>query len=583
MPRIPQYSTSVPVRSVAPITGLQPARIENPIPGAIGQLGQVIGNIGEMIYKRELQHQEEDKKVFLLSDATDTEKGLLTIDTKIAEAKTPDDIINIYQDDFKNFKKQKLEGNSLALENISKDTALGKRIHQIGGFTEDEIATYKLKLSNAFDHYDAKLSKIVAEARDTRGVQIAQDATNTVILGWIDGIYTHKEVKEIITEAYFDSNVKNASIHIANEIQKATITYLNDAFDKEKTDVIDAFNKGVFNKDLMGSAGDKGELNHFRDLETSLVRVRKSDERQVEADRKGALIESGLAEVETKESGFVEKFINHKLTEKDLLMSKPINFSQLPSQVQNRWNSTIEKFTGLLEARRREPDTRINPYDNKNTDMTFFTKKLGQAINGEIKPDDPSIQPQPFKLGIGHSKIIKEAIEGKFEDVQGFLKREIKNGRARILKGIAGQIGMFDPLSVKNANNFESAMMERVSKAKNKDEMNEMLTPESSKYIGDELVERFTPTIQEMKEYAIKSQKSMKGNIRQEGETIQQFDERKKKNKPESKTVDDVISKNKAIDTINTWNAKPENKNKKIIMNDENIRKTIEYQQRKGR
>ncbi len=63
----------------------------------------------------------------------------------------------------------------------------------------------------------------------------------------------------------YAGKVKNENIVIANEIQRATVDYLNDAFDKGNIAVIDAFNKGEFNKELMGSTGDRSSINQFRD------------------------------------------------------------------------------------------------------------------------------------------------------------------------------------------------------------------------------------------------------------------------------------------------------------------------------
>jgi hypothetical protein len=326
MPRIPVYESNILPKSTITQTGLQPARIDNPIPQAIAEIGQTIGNIGEMIYKRELQHREEDKKVYLLDKATTIETALSDFHTKIAEAKSPDEIINIYND-FSDYKKQSLDKNNLSLENISNDTPLDKRMHQIGGFTSDEIATYQLNLIRAFNNYDAKLAAITATARDTRAVQAGQATTNIATLGWIDGVLTRDQVKAKIVDAY--SFVKNAPIHIANEIQRTTVTYLNDAFDKENIDIINAFNKGAFNKDLMGATGDHGLINQLRDRSTKV---------QNEID-----INNKYNQVKTKYGNDFEKAMQDVRNDKSLPLSQQKSVLAILRTEQNDYDESINK------------------------------------------------------------------------------------------------------------------------------------------------------------------------------------------------------------------------------------------------
>ncbi len=608
MPKIPQYESRIPVKSIAPTTGLQPARMESPVPQAIGQLGQVIGNIGEIVYTRAKQQQAEFAKIFdvevenkLITEHREDELTIMKSEG-IDSLAAYDQLIKRHDES-----KKKLSDYLKGGEDTFGFGYLGERVRQNLSEEDktliiDNVNQYFLKRQSAFN---GKLATAYQYIKNEGKFKMVEGMT----VALTDGT-------TILEQALVEVDKNAIKLNLSYEdkravIQTLTKTALEKGLDDENPQMVMDIKAGKYNDEL----GDEKLIDYFRDKakvvgESIMIEStynegkvifghnfeawKKSvqEDNKLSADiKKGIITKIGLDERIYEDEIKTNSKKEYGILQKSLYENKYKNLKSFRNAVLSAQylepRGDYGKHSILTEAEHwfNDPDLRqTNPYDNKHTDMGYFSKMMGKALSGEIKPDDEDIQPKPFKLGIGHSKIIQEAAEGKYKDVEGFLKREIKNGRARILKGIAGQIGMFDPLSVRKANEYESALTETISKAKNKEEMKEMLTPESPKYIGDELVERFTPTIQDMKEDAIKSQKRLKGNVRQEGETIQQFEDKKKKGKTDVKPSDaDAVLRGKAIDALNNWNAKPENKNKKIKINDENIRKTIEYQREKGR
>ncbi|MFZ2937652.1 MAG: hypothetical protein WA066_02985 [Candidatus Omnitrophota bacterium] len=229
---------------------------------ALGNVGKAIGQLGQAIFVRAEKQKQEDKQAYLLEDASKTELNLLQLTKNMEEAKTYDEVFDTYSA-FNEYKNQVLDKNYLSLDNIDTETSLGKRIRQLNGFTDNEKIAYQNHLVSTLNSYDSKLSSIVAGARDTRNVEIGQKVKNTSTLAWINGTATREQVREAITVGF--STAKNASVHIAEGMKEATIDYLQDAFDKGKIDIINAFNKGEFNQDLMGATGDKNAINFFRD------------------------------------------------------------------------------------------------------------------------------------------------------------------------------------------------------------------------------------------------------------------------------------------------------------------------------
>lgn len=265
MPTIPIGRSQISsIDSPLPTTGLSPGQAIDPLGKAIGDIGNTIGNIGEVIYKRVQVQQTEDKKIFALDYNTKIEKTALSFATRFEEEPDPEKQLGIFQE-FTQFHKNTIDDkkNGLSLDNISPDTPMGKRMTQIGGFSEDELKLNQLQLSSKLEHYYLKYAGVAADARNTLIVQSGQDVTNTVTLGLMQGFYTPDEAKVAIASAF--QGAKNAPVLIKNEIQRSTIDYLNNAFDKGDQGVINAFNKGVFNQDLLGAAGDKGQINIFRD------------------------------------------------------------------------------------------------------------------------------------------------------------------------------------------------------------------------------------------------------------------------------------------------------------------------------
>ena len=425
MPRIPTYQAQIPVKSGVPTIGLQPAYADTAIPQAIGQVGKAIGQVGkefesiaDMVYKREIQRREEDRKVFLLQDATEKEQQALEVGKAIDEAANPDDKINIYNT-WKTSLKDALDPQRFSLENIGDDTPLKQRIKQTGGVPENEILSYQARLTNALGHFDAKYAGLIVDATQTRNVMVADAKTNTSLEALLDGTIDFDKIKADIVDAY-STTVKNPQIHIAKKIQQVTEVFLEKAFDEGRQDIINEFNKGTYNKELIGLDGDKNKINHFRDLEKLLVKAKKIDDRQAETDKKNAFIESGLQDVEIKEDMISDKYINRTLTLKDLIMNKPKNFDKLPSQVQNRWNSTAEKFTGLLESRRKESERKAEK-EQKSPDARvyndLFTRALTDWSNNNI----------PREAKLSESDINDFIISGEIKPKQGEKLKAVLN------------------------------------------------------------------------------------------------------------------------------------------------------------
>lgn len=384
MPRIPTYQANIPVKSGNVETGLRMTDATPIAEYALGHLAQAFDFAGDTaqavadaVYKRELKSREEDKKVYALDDATKAEQEALEVGKQIDEAPDPDTKITIYNA-WKKRLEEIMKPDRFSIDKIGDNTPLQQRIKQTGGFTENEVVEMQARLANTLGHYDARYAKLIVDAKQTRNVQIAQGKTTTSLLGLLDGVKTLDEVKADIVDAY-GTTVQNPQVHIAEEIKRVTIDYLNDAFRKENNDVIEQFNKGFYNKDLMGAEDDKGAIEHFNVLNKELTRAEKIDKKQAELEAKNEMLELAYGQIENIESTWSDRFIQRKLKESDLIKERPMGFEKWPSSAKNRWNTAAEKFTGLLEQRRRE-DERKAKEGTKSADARLYNHILGRAI-----------------------------------------------------------------------------------------------------------------------------------------------------------------------------------------------------------
>jgi hypothetical protein len=594
MPKIPTYQNQITVNAPVTTTGLQPANAVTAPEQAIGNIGETFGKIGEMVYQRAQQQQDELGKLF----GTELEnklieknqEGELAIKSSkgIDTLKNYDNLVNNHNDLFDTLSDY-LNGGPDELG----FGYLGERFRQ--NMTDSQkkeilgnVEQYNLKRQNAFND---KLATEWQRMKDEGSMKAVEGYT----VGLANGTMQLDTSLQELNYRVSSGQLSYTHEQYRAAVQSLTSTALDKAIDDKDVQMIDGILNGKYNANL---ADDK-LINHYRDAATSAkdaytvnatiseARARfgndyKSAIKSVLKDESLSMKirESAVTVLKKYESAFKDQneeqmklaygALQKKLYTDGFLNMEEARTAVLQSGLDPRGEYGTHSFLTEAEHWFNAPEMRQdNPYDDKHTDMGYFSELMAKANNGELKPN--SVQAEPYKLGIGHAELINKVINGRFKDVDDYLKREIRDGRNQLLKPMLGSITGFEAYSVRDANKFEAKMMEKLDKAKNADEMKSMLTPGTKDYITQLTIDEARTSMKER--VAEEKQKKIEGK-KQEGQTIQQYEENK--NKPKLTPADEGL-KQKAIDKINQWNAVPSNQDRKKVLNDTNIQKTMDY------
>ena len=561
----------LPRRAGGPGTGLSLAN-EN-ITGApfraLEDVGGAIGNLAESLFIKAQQHEKQDKTLGQKKMLLDVENQAGAIFNQFQTTESPQEILKLYDEHFdrdpiSNIKRLKglhTIGDDPARID-SKDNVILERYKQLN-LSEQDTAEFKLNREGYLNKVENKITALVTKARfdvfkETVGL-VDQSIINNIrngIVDFDDGILS-------ILDNYEDNGYPesvNAPLR-ESAVQFATMTYLRDQFLQGNTDVIESTINGDFDDELNNVYKEEHIVNNIK---KEAVAAKKSI--ALEVKRKEDEIETIRNRYE-KEAH--DKFVNEwgvnydKPTAKTIL---EIEASTVISGDEKKKMKEVAKAQakgidlGLItdpEAE-RELNSKIRAIDSTTTQEEI------EAIEDEIHNRFALGQ----KGGISRTvrdNLLKKAQNAVMEEEKPFNKQlttSVNDGRGRILKGSI--LKGYDAFSTKRANEFENHV-EALLKDKPLDVRMRMLTPGTSEYIIDDLIDTYKPSPQEK----IADKKRSLAD-REEGEKIEDYLKRK-----ETKFM-------KLSDPLRQ-KASAELKKRGINPTPENIKLTAEYLKRTGR
>ena len=543
-PRIPVIESRLPVESPVPATGQRSVSGWSPLPAALDEIGKAVGNLGQAIYQRELKHREEDKKTYI--EQYESENVVKPLNNFLIDmaGKQGSDVLDVWRN-VQEFQKDLIAKDPTDLANISKTDYLGKRMHDIGGFTENEKIGIRLGLQGAIEKFNVRLAEKVAEARNLVKVQTSQEKVSDAILSMQQGVLTLDEVIGSIEVIYdgkgFGKEEKN--IYVKNEIQRATVAFLDQAMDDGNMNVVNEIIEGKYNAQLMGAQGDVRIVNQYRSMalqaKASIVVDTKYNQmklkygnnfeammKDVREDKSLSLSQqkSVLATIRTEQNDFDE--INHK-AEKQGHDNDIDTIYGFINQKKSKAALKATRDSHFLDEREKaviydKLENGDNPFSKSDPATTM---EIYNRIMGGQYAEDYRFSASPGVLNIKdaehftelNKQMHKEDITARKDATRYIQKSIIQGGGGKIAWSFNadGSISMdtnASPELQRKAYNaskeLNNALDEGVRKGKN---IRDMVTPGTPDYVVDKVIMGNSPSFKDS--VSSRVQKLKKGDL----------------------------------------------------------------------
>ena len=260
------------------------------------------------------------------------------------------------------------------------------------GMTDKDLIN-KIK-AGIYSDADGMLNRFAVHQAKERS-EVTKGAINTMQSGVLKDAYDGKgsieyNIKDFTTKImaqYTAGSIGSvdAEKYILDGSKEIAKANLDGIVSKDPILAEEMIKQGKFNQYL-----DEKTIKEFDEKAKHLKKERELDAKTAITEAKNKVIETGLQAVEATEATLVDAHVNRKLTREMVLKTKPVDFNKLPSQVQNRWNSTAEKFTGYIIAHEKEVE-RLAKGEKKEADIKvynqYLTRAMTEAGNDNIPPE----------------------------------------------------------------------------------------------------------------------------------------------------------------------------------------------------